>query len=614
MATKAKHRPLTPDPRPSTAKRSLKKKLLITSCVIVTALVTFLYYLSQSRFRGGAGTSPLDSPQSPNLAAAGAKTTPAQPSDVRFVEVTSQAGVTFAHYNGAKGEKYLIETMGSGAAFLDYNNDGYLDIYVVNGADLSDKGTSPGNVLYRNNGDGTFTNVTKQAGVRGNGHYGMGVCVADYDNDGNQDIYITNFGPNVLYRNNGDGTFTDVTKRAGVGDDRWGSSCAFADYDNDGNLDLYVANYLDFTLTKKNIWCGRHEEGFRTYCHPDNFNGVASVLYRNNGNGTFTDVTAAARVFNPAGKGLGVVFGDYDNDGYVDLYVANDSIANFLYHNNGDGTFTEVGVLSGVAYNGEGKAEAGMGVDFADYDNDGLLDIFKTNFDFETNTLYRNQGSGFFIDVTDLAGLGEDREPYMGWGTKLLDYDNDGNKDLFIANGHLQDNIHLYNDVTTYEQSNQLFHNEGQGRFTEVTLSSGPGLLIKRVGRGAAFGDYDNDGDTDIFIVNNNQTATLLRNDGGNRNHWLMVKTVGTKSNRDGIGARIKVVVGALTQIAEVRSGSSYLSQNDLRPLFGLGSHTKVDQVEVRWPSGIVETFKDVAANQLLILTEQKGAKGQPLH
>jgi hypothetical protein len=521
--------------------------------------------------------------------------------------------VTFTHYNGAKGEKYLVETMGSGAAFLDYNNDGYLDLYAVNGAEMSGEGVSPGNVLYRNNRDRTFTDVTDQAGVRGNRYYGMGVCVADYDNDGDQDIYLTNFGPNVLYRNNGNATFTDVTALAGIGDARWGSSCAFADYDNDGDLDLYVANYLDFAQAKKNVWCGRHEEGFRTYCHPDNFDGVASVLYRNNGNGTFTDVTEAAGVLNPAGKGLGVVFGDYDNDGDVDLYVANDSVANFLYRNNGNGTFTEVGVLSGVAYDGEGKAEAGMGVDFADYDNDGLLDIFVTNFDFETNTLYRNQGNSLFIDITDLVGLGQDREPYMGWGTKLLDYDNDGSKDLFVANGHLQDNIHLYNDVMTYAQGNQLFHNKGRGRFVEVTLSSGPGLLSKRVGRGVAFGDYDNDGDTDIFIVNNNQPATLLRNDGGNRNHWLMVKTVGTKSNREGIGARVKVEAGGLTQVAEVRSGSSYLSQNDLRLLFGLGSSAKVDRVEVRWPSGTVETVENVAANQLLILTEQKGATTSPL-
>jgi hypothetical protein len=526
---------------------------------------------------------------------------------VQFVEVTSQAGVAFTHHNGATGQKHLVETMGSGAAFFDYNSDGYLDIYAVNGADLSDKGGSPGNGLYGNNGDGTFTNVTDQAGVRGNGHYGMGVCVADYDNNGDQDIYITSLGPNVLYRNNGDGTFTNVTDQASVGDARWGSSCAFADYDNDGNVDLYVANYLNLTLAD-NKWCGRHEEGFRTYCHPDNFDGTADVLYRNNGDGTFTEVTREAGVSNPAGKGLGVVFGDYDNDGNVDIFVANDSTANFLYHNNGDGTFTEVGVLSGVAYNGEGQAEAGMGVDFADYDNDGLLDIFVTNFDFETNTLYRNQGSGFFVDATALAGLGEDREPYMGWGTKLFDYNNDGNKDLFVVNGHLQDNIQLYSDVTTYAQSNQLFRNNGGDRFTEVSLSSGQGLLSKKVGRGAAFADYDNDGDTDIFIVNNNQRATLLRNDGGNRNHWLMVKTVGTKSNRDGIGARVKVAAGQLAQTAEVRSGSSYLSQNDSRLLFGLGSQAKVDQVEIRWPSGVVEIFRNVAANQLLTLTEQKGA------
>ena len=601
------------------------RKLLLGSCVIVLLAIIGLSYLNRDRSGDGAGMRSVGFPRESGLAAAeaGPDSAPAVPSQsadpstgprtgVRFIDVTSQTGITFTHYNGAAGEKYLVETMGAGAAFFDYNNDAYLDIYAVNGANLSGEGGNPGNVLYRNNGDGTFTDVTHTAGV-GDKAYGMGVCAADYDNNGYQDLYVTNFGSRVLYRNNGDGTFTDVTAVANVSDTRWGSSCAFADYDNDGDLDLYVANYLDLALVKKNTWCGRHEEGFRTYCHPDNFDGIADRLYRNNGDGTFTDVTQAAGVLNPAGKGLGVVFGDYDNDGNVDLFVANDSTANFLYHNNGDGTFNAVGVLSGVAYNSGGQAEAGMGVDFADYDNDGLLDIFVTNFDFETNTLYRNQGNGFFVDVTALAGLGEDREPYMGWGTKLLDYDNDGDKDLFIANGHLQNNIHLFNDVTTYAQSNQLFRNAGQGRFSEVSLRSGQGLLAQTVGRGAAFGDYDNDGDTDIFIVNNNHRASLLRNDGGNRHHWLMVKTVGTKSNRDGTGARVKVVAGILSQVAEVRSGSSYLSHNDARLLFGLGNHAQVDLIEIKWPSGIVEAFKNVAANQLLTLTEQEGMQTSSL-
>ncbi len=587
------------------------RKRLVTSWVIVLLAVIILSCLTWERSTGWARIRLVNLLQGINLTTAWAEEVLAQSANIQFIDVTSQTGVAFIHYNGATGKKHHAEAMGAGAAFFDYNNDGYLDIYVVNGADLSGKGVSPGNVLYRNNGNKSFTNIsftniTRTAGV-GNQGFGMGVCTADYDNNGYQDLYVTNFGANVLYRNNNDGTFTNVTASAGVGDTRWGSSCAFADYDNDGDLDLYVANYLDLTLVKQNMWCGRHEEGYRTYCHPDNYEGVADVLYRNNGNGTFTNVTQAAGVSNPTGKGLGVVFADYDNDGDADIFVANDSTANFLYQNNGNGIFTEVGVLSGVAYNGNGQAEAGMGTDFADYDNDGLLDIFVTNFDFETNTLYRNQGGGFFVDTTALAGLGEDREPYMGWGTKLFDYDNDGDKDLFIVNGHLQDNIQLYSDATTHGQSNQLFRNNGGSRFTEVTLDSGQNLLAKTVGRGTAFGDYDNDGDTDIFIVNNGQEAMLLRNDGGNRNHWLMVKTVGTKSNRDGIGARVKVVAGALTQVAEVRSGSSYLSENDPRLLFGLGSQAKVDQVEIRWPSGIVETFKNVAANQLLTLTEQEG-------
>ncbi len=600
------------------------RKLLVSSCAVVLLAIIGLSYVNRDRSGDGAGMRSVGFPSESGPAAVEAEPAaaeaepvaapevPSPSAEVRFIDVSSQTGITFTYYNGAAGEKYLVETMGAGAAFFDYNNDGYLDIYAINGANLSGEGVNPGNVLYRNNGDGTFTDVTHTASV-GDKEYGMGVCAADYDNNGYQDLYVTNFGSRVLYRNNGDGTFTDVTALANVSDTRWGSSCAFADYDNDGDLDLYVANYLDLALVQKNTWCGRHEEGFRTYCHPDNFDGIADRLYRNNGDGTFTDVTQAAGVLNPAGKGLGVVCGDYDNDGNVDLFVANDSTANFLYHNNGDGTFHAVGVISGVAYNSGGQAEAGMGVDFADYDNDGLLDIFVTNFDFETNTLYRNQGNGFFVDVTALAGLGGDQEPYMGWGTKLLDYDNDGNKDLFIANGHIQNNIHLFNDVTTYAQRNQLFRNDGQGRFSEVSLSSGQGLLAKTVGRGAAFGDYDNDGDTDIFIVNNNHRASLLRNDGGNRNHWLMVKTVGTKSNRDGRGARVKVVAGTLSQVAEVRSGSSYLSHNDSRLLFGLGNHAQVDQIEIKWPSGIVETFKNVAANQLLTLTEQEGMQTSSL-
>ncbi|HID94786.1 MAG TPA: CRTAC1 family protein, partial [Candidatus Latescibacteria bacterium] len=454
--------------------------------------------------------------------------------------------------------------------------------------------------LYRNNGDGTFTDVTREAGV-GDTSFGMGASAADYDNDGFIDIYVTNFGPNILYRNNGDGTFTDVTEAAGVGDDGLGVSSAFFDYNNDGYLDLYVANYVDSPV-KKNKWCGRGSIGL--YCSPDEFDGRSDVLYRNNGDGTFTDITKKAGLYTTAGRGLGVVCGDYDNDGDIDIYVANDRTPNFLYRNNGDGTFTDVALFSGVAFNEDGMAEAGMGVDFGDYDNDGDLDIIVINFLHESNTLYRNQGGSFFTDVTFQVGLGKESFPYTAFGTNFFDYDNDGDQDIFCANGHVDPNISLIDRSSSYPQMNQLFRNNGDGTFTEVSLDSGDYFLVKEVSRGAAFGDYDNDGDVDIYVVNSNQRATLLRNEGGNQNNWLMIKMVGRKSNRDGIGARIKVWSGSTFQMDEVKSGSSYASQNDLRMHFGLGKRDKAELIEIRWPSGTLQRLKDVPANQILTVVE----------
>lgn len=532
---------------------------------------------------------------------------------VQFVDVTEAAGIAFKHINGESGRLYYLETMGAGAAFLDYDNDNDLDLYIVNSAPLLGfvTDTPPTNSLFRNDGDQGFTDVTAQAGI---GHlgYGMGCGTADYDNDGDPDLYVTNFGENVLYRNNADGTFTDVTGQAGVGDgDRWSSSCAFVDYDHDSDLDLYVVNYLDYDIVEDGEWYDTN--GRRIYSNPRIYEGVSDTLYRNNGDGTFTDVTQRAGVYNDTGKGLGVTCGDYDNDGRMDIYVANDTTPNFLYRNMGDGTFTDLGVVAGVAYNEEGVAEGGMGVDFGDYNNDGSLDIFVTNFSRETNTLYRNNSNGIFADVTYTAHLGDSTFLKLGFGTKFFDADNDGDLDLFVANGHVYSTVESQSDTIEYAQTDQLLLNMEGFSFRDVSQECGTYFSIKGVSRGAAFGDYDNDGDTDIFVVNLNQKAVLLRNDGGNGNNWLKIKVIGVKSNRDGIGARIRVVTRSHTQIREVQAGSSYLSGHDLRLIFGLGADTEAREVKITWPSGLEQTLTAVEANQFLIVTEGVDAHTQSL-
>ena len=521
---------------------------------------------------------------------------------VQFVDVTADAGITFKHINGASDRKFYLETMGSGAAFLDYDNDGDLDLYIVNGAPLPGFETAapPTNILYQNDGDGTFTDVTAAADV-GDMGYGMGCVAADYDNDGDSDLYVTNFGENLLYRNNGDGIFTDATAHAGVGNgQKWSSSCAFVDYDHDGNLDLYVVNYLDYDIAKDRDW--HDPRGRRIYSNPQIYAGISDVLYKNNGDGTFTNVTRQAGVYNNEGKGLGVTCGDYDNDGRTDIYVANDTTPNFLYRNVGDGRFVDIGPFAGAAYNEHGVAEGGMGGDFGDYNNDGALDIFITNFSNETNTLYHNTADGALIDFTNIAGLGEASFLKLAFGTKFFDADNDGTLDLFVANGHLYS---TESDALEYAQTDQLFINTGEGVFVDFSEQSGEYFLTKRVGRGAAFGDYDNDGDTDIFVVNLNQEGVLLRNEGGNRHNWLMIKTVGIKSNRDGIGTRVEVVTRSHSQMKEVQAGSSYLSGHDLRLLFGLGTETKAETVKIIWPSGAEQTLVDIKANQLRVITEE---------
>ena len=532
--------------------------------------------------------------------------------EVEFVDVTAEAGIYFKHDNGAEGRRYLPETYGSGAAFLDYDGDGFLDIYLVNGGRLPGLSSAPlaRNALYRNRGDGTFVDVTEQTGTGDTG-YGMGVAVGDYDNDGDVDLYVTNYGPNRLYRNQGmeqSPVFCDVTALAAVGDSGWGSSTSFADVDNDGCLDLYVGNYLDYPMTDP-LECRFANTDERIYCAPDKFSSQKDRLYHNGGSESgwvFEDWTDTAGLDYAAGKELGVLFTDYDLDGDQDLYLANDMTANMLFRNDG-GCFSKKGLISGTGLNIDGKAQAGMGVDVADVDLDGKLDLFVCNFQWESNTLYLNTGGGFFMDTSVEAGLTKVSMAYLGFGTGFLDCDNDGDSDLFVANGHVYDNAEKILPGENYAQRNQLLVNQGDGRFVE-SLNAGPGLELVEVSRGAALGDYDNDGDVDILVTNSNSRATLLRNDGGNDNHWLGIGLSGVSSNRNGIGARVTVVAGERTQIREVRSGGSYMSAHDLRLLIGTGVHLRVERVEVRWPSGVVQELKNVQADRYLVI-EEKASK-----
>jgi enediyne biosynthesis protein E4 len=532
-----------------------------------------------------------------------------RPNDLRFTDITEKAGITFKHVYSPE-KKYIVESMSGGVALFDYDNDGYLDIYFVNSltVDLAKSHQKTRSALYHNNGDGTFTDVTDKAGV-GDIGFGMGVAVGDYNNDGFDDLYVTCLGPNHLFKNNGNGTFTDVTTKAGVGDPRWSTGAAFVDYDNDGKLDLFVSNYVDFDLNHlPEFGQGRtcQFKGVPVQCGPRGLPGAGDSLYHNNGDGTFTDVSRKAGVSDGNGYyGMGVICSDFDEDGFVDIFVANDSTPNFFYHNNGDGTFKEIGFVSGTAVNESGSEQGSMGVTLGDYDHDGKLDLFITNFDDEYNTLYHNDGHNSFTDVSYAAKVAEVSLPYVGWGTKFFDYDNDGWVDLFVANGH------VYPQRDHYRQREFLFHNNRNGTFSEVANEVGSTLMEERVGRGAAFGDIDNDGDVDVVINNLDGSPQLLRNDGGNANNSVLIKTIGVKSNRDGIGARVKIVSGDLTQIDEVRSGGSYLSHNDLRLHFGLEKRTKIDLLEVRWPSGVIDKITNLSANKIFTIKEGKGVVEQ---
>jgi hypothetical protein len=534
--------------------------------------------------------------------------------EVQFTDITTKSYIDFTQENSATSNKYLIETMGGGVALFDYDNDGRLDIFFANGALLSDPmpdGKLPDksnkkfwNRLYHQNADGTFTDVTERAGLNRLPHeyYSMGAAVGDYDNDGFEDLYVTRYGGNILYHNNRDGTFTDVTEKSGVKGGGWSSSAGFFDYDNDGKLDLFVTRYIDWTF-KTNRFCGdRPPNGVRSYCHPDNYDGLTNFLYHNNGDGTFTDVSQKAGIANPHGKGLGVSFADYDGDGFTDVFVANDSVQCFLYHNNGNSTFTEVGLLAGVGYNEDGKTFAGMGIDFSDYDNDGFPDIVVTDLSNERYMLFRNEGTGTFRDVTNISGIGGATLAFSGWSSHLFDYDNDGWKDLFVAQSHVMDTIEKTSPNLHYLQPPLLLRNN-LGHFVRVI--AGEVFRQDWAGRGAAFGDIDNDGDTDVVVSNLGQKAYLLRNDGGNRSNWIGIQPVGTKSNRDGIGARIKVVsASGLTQYFTVNTAVGYLSASDKRVIAGLGKDSSAKLIEIRWPSGIVQKFEDVKARQYLKAVE----------
>ena len=592
-------------------------------------------------------TTPLHKWSRPLLLSAAPGPQTESGSAVTFVDVAEKAGVNAVNvWGGVEHKKYIIEAKGSGLAFFDYDMDGWLDIYLTNGSRLETTwpaGQEPTCHLYKNNRDGTFTDVTEKSGLKRAG-WGVGICVGDYDNDGWDDLFLTYWGHNVLWHNNGDGTFTDVTRKTGLYDERvrWGSGCTWIDYDRDGDLDLFVCNYIDLDLAKipapgQTGYC--QWKGIPVMCGPRGLPAGSNFLYRNNGDGTFVDVTEKAGISKVGPRySITAVSYDFDNDGWPDIYVAVDSEPSILLHNNHDGTFTDIGVMAGCAYNEDGQEQAGMGVGVADYDGDGSLDIFKTNFSDDTSDLYHNNGDGTFTDATFVSGVGVNTQ-FVGWGCGFVDYDNDGWPDIIQINGHVYPEIDKNNLDAHFKVPRVVYQNLGNGKFKDVSAQMGPGINEKFSSRGAAFGDYDNDGDVDVLILNMNDPPSLLRNDGGNKNNWIKIKLVGTKCNRSAIGARVKVVTGKHAQLDEVHTGTSVMSQGDLRLHFGLGKAAKVDLIEVRWPTlgrsdpangstktaaaragnarktgsagnsadQVVERFTNVDCNQILTIKEGSG-------
>ena len=538
---------------------------------------------------------------------------PQAPSPVTFADITPLTKIDFKHAGSPTSSKYLLETMGGGVAIFDFDNDGRMDLFFTNGALLKDpmpKGGLPDksepkywNRLYHQKSDGSFEDVTERAGLRGSG-YSMGVAAGDYDNDGHTDLYVTGYGENHLYHNNGDGTFTDVAKKLGVSADGWSTSAGWIDYDRNGRLDLFVARYLDWDFARGSIPCGDTRPGFRAYCHPDNFKGATNILYHQKPDGTFEDVSVKAGVADPTGKALGVAFADFDNDGWPDVFVANDSVRQSLYHNKRDGTFEDIAVTAGAGYDENGKTFAGMGVDAGDYDNDGWPDVFITTLSNETYPLYRNNGDLSFTWATNATSVGQITLPYSGWGLHFIDADNDGLRDVFVAQSHVLDTIEKTTTYLKYKQTPLLIRNTGKG-FVNVSGTAGPAFNTPIVARGAAFGDLNNDGQIDIVVGELNGAPLILRND-GTKNHWLGIRLIGTKSNRDGIGARIIVTDNSgRRQIFDVSAAGSYLSANDSRVVAGLGAATGVRLVEIHWPSGRTQTIENPEADRYLTISER---------
>jgi hypothetical protein len=528
---------------------------------------------------------------------------------LHYTDVRESAKITFQQDSTQTEEKYYLETMGTGVAWIDYDQDGLMDLYFVQSAatDLYKPARPIRSALYHNNGDGTFTDVTEKAGVGGEGHYGQGVAVGDYDNDGYPDLYVTGYGRAILYHNNGNGTFTDVTAKAGVADEGgWSTSAGWFDYDKDGWLDLVVTNYIEWS-PKNNLWCGERRPGYRSYCHPGNYKGQRIKLYHNNHDGTFIDVSDVSGVGKPEAKGMGVVLADFNNDGWTDIAIANDSWPNFLFLNRHNGTFEDVSLVSGLAASEDGRYEAGMGIDASDVDGDGWMDVYITHLDFELNRLYRNSQDGTFTDETYRSRIGNKAVLLSGVAAKFLDYDNDGWNDILQLNGAMLDNVALYHGEVSYKEPLLMYRNLGKGEFDKVSESLGSDFIRPIVGRGLATADYDNDGDIDIVTNNRGDFPSLLRNDGGNANNWLSVQLVGTKSNRDGIGASLKLTSEGFVQVEQAKGGMSYMSASDPRIHFGLGKRAKIASLEITWPSGQVDRLTNVPINQIITVKEGAG-------
>ena len=528
---------------------------------------------------------------------------------VRYTDVRENAKITFQQDSTQTDNKYYLETMGTGVAWIDYDQDGLMDLYLVQSAatDIYKPPHPLRSALYHNNGDGTFTDVTEKAGVGGEGHYGQGVAVSDFDNDGFPDLYVTGYGRAILYHNNSNGTFTDVTAKAGIADEGgWSTSAGWFDYDKDGWLDLVVTNYIDWT-PKNNIWCGERRPGYRSYCHPGNYKGQRIKLYHNNRDGTFTDVSDTSGVGKPEAKGMGVVLADFNNDGWPDIAIANDSWPNFLFINKHNGTFEDVSLISGFAASEDGRYEAGMGIDAADVDGDGWQDLYVTHLDFELNRLYRNSQDGTFTDETFRSGIGNKAILMSGVAMKFLDYDNDGWNDVLQANGSMLDNVGLYHSEVSYKEPLLMFRNLGKGQFEKVSESLGTDFMRPIAGRGLATADYDNDGDIDVVTNNRGDYPSLLRNDGGNSNHWLTIQLIGTKSNRDGTGASLKLISEGFVHVEQAKGGGSYMSASDPRIHFGLGKQTKIESLEITWPSGQVDRLSNVPIDQIIAVKEGTG-------